>query len=155
MTQTTCSSWSDLQGKNRVDTTTVAPLLSRSVAQSRGHRAKKLWCIPSSWENKEEGTIGLERRVYHQNLITYDREKYKMSCISELNTVTGYRPNRPNLEFRISCRFLIFPSLRSLYVWLCVHVTRHRHKKRQESVLFHNFCLTSFLTAKFRRKKNC
>ena len=47
--------------------TTVAPLLSRSVARPRGHRAeKKLWYKPFPWENKGKGfvTIGPETRVY-------------------------------------------------------------------------------------------
>ena len=37
--------------------------------------------------------------IYHQNLITYDLENLKMSWISELNTVTGYRPNSSEFGF--------------------------------------------------------
>ena len=41
--------------KKRENTTTVAPLLSRSVARPRGHKAKKRWCIPCSWGKKGKG----------------------------------------------------------------------------------------------------
>ena len=54
------------QGKKRVYTTTVAPLLSRSVARPRGHRAKKaiVYTIFLEKQGKRVYTIGPERRVY-------------------------------------------------------------------------------------------
>ena len=42
------------QGK-KVHTTTAGPLFSRSVARPRGHRAKKLWCIPFPGKTREKG----------------------------------------------------------------------------------------------------
>ena len=52
--------------KKGVHTTTVAPLLSRSVARPRGHRAKKamVYTIPLGKQGKRVYTMGSERRVY-------------------------------------------------------------------------------------------
>ena len=53
-------------GGKRVYTTTVAPLLSRSVARPRGHRAEKamVYTVFLGKQGKRVYTIGPERRVY-------------------------------------------------------------------------------------------
>ena len=52
-------------GEKRVYTTTVAPLLSRSVARPRGHRKKAMvYTIVLRKQGKRVYTIGAERRVY-------------------------------------------------------------------------------------------
>ena len=53
-------------GEKRGNTTTVAPLLSRSVARPRGHRGKKamVHTILLGKQGKRVYTIGPERRVY-------------------------------------------------------------------------------------------
>ena len=55
----------NFRGK-RVYTTTVAPLLSRSVARPRGHRTKKamVYTIFLREQGKRAHTTGPERRVY-------------------------------------------------------------------------------------------
>ena len=44
-------------------------LRSRSVARPRGHRARKLWCIPFPWENTEKGVHHKSRMgIHHRGL---------------------------------------------------------------------------------------
>ena len=57
-------------------TTTVTPLLSRSVARPRGHRAKKLWCIPFPWKTREKGIHHRSgKRVYTMGAQTPKKKK--------------------------------------------------------------------------------
>ena len=65
-------------GKKRVYTTTVAPLLSRSVARPRGHRAKKAMVYTAFLgKTREKGihTISPERKVYTVDASDPEKEK--------------------------------------------------------------------------------
>ena len=74
---------SSQQGKKRVYTTTVAPLLSRSVARPRGHRAKKamVYTIFLGKPGQRVYTIGPERRAYTIEPQTLKKKKGRVSTV--------------------------------------------------------------------------
>ena len=69
--------------KKRVYTTTVAPLLSQSVARPRGHRAKKAIVSTISLGKQGKGvhTIGPEIRVYTIEASDPKKEKRSISTV--------------------------------------------------------------------------
>ena len=70
-------------GKKRVYTTTVAPLLSRSVTRPQGHRAETamMYTILLGKQGKWVYTIGLERRVYTIEASDPEKEKRRASTV--------------------------------------------------------------------------
>ena len=70
-------------GEKRVYTTTAEPLLSRSVARPRGHRAKKamVYTILLGKQGKRVYTIGQERRVYTIEPQTRKNKKRGVSTV--------------------------------------------------------------------------
>ena len=68
------SFWIGRHQGERENTTTVAPLLSRSVAWPRGRRAKKPWCVPSPWENGIHHRSG-KKGMHHSGLRPQKRKK--------------------------------------------------------------------------------
>ena len=82
-----------------VYTTTVAPLLSRSVARLRGHRANQatVYTIFLGKLGKRVHNIGPERRVYTIEASDPEKEKWRVSTVvvytfSSLNQARRIKP---------------------------------------------------------------
>ena len=78
----------------RVYSTTVAPLLSRSVARGRGHKVKEaiVYTIVLGKQGKRVYTIGPERRVY--TIEASDPEKREKRRVSTVVVYTFFREEK-------------------------------------------------------------